>query len=197
MGQMHKLLNFASETMKNTAPTVKGLSAANRLRTVTTFAIGLALPLIIIGCQRNESMDPTANQGEARPSAELAPDDVVAIQIESLRSGDPASLETAFRFTSPKNQIFTGPSARFAKIMSEAPYSAIRDAERVDFFDVEIQDSRAKQIVQCVDKDGAATLYLFELTRQGAGELAGCWLTESVTCSRVQFQIEGEEAVVR
>lgn len=134
---------------------------------------------------------------EAQPSIELTPDAVVEIQVESIRSGDPAGLATAYRFTSPKNQIVTGPSTRFARIMSNEPYTALRDAKRIDYFDVEIRDAYAKQIVQCVDENGEATFFLFELTRQGAGELAGCWLTESVTRSNVQFQIGGNEAAVR
>ena len=68
-----------------------------------------------------------AAEHPTEPSAELAPEEVVAAQLHALRQNDPANrdagIRIAFRFASPGNRQVTGPIERFIAPRQE---SAVR-----------------------------------------------------------------------
>jgi len=118
------------------------------------------------------------------PSPRHSPADVVRIQVEALaRNGKleaDAGIGIAWRFASPANRAMTGPWARFVEIVRDPAYRPMLDHVRAEYGDVVLHGRHALQTVSLEARDGRVVRYLFQLTRQMAGPLAGCWLTDAV-----------------
>ncbi len=118
-----------------------------------------------------------ASARDTGPDASLSPSAVVRLQVEALGQG---RIDTAFRFASPANRIATGPLARFAEIVRAPEYEPMLSYAAAHFESIGIIGSRAAVVATVLSPEGDRHAYLFELTRESAGELAGCWLTDSV-----------------
>jgi hypothetical protein len=122
--------------------------------------------------------------GDPEPSAALAPEAVVRIQVEAMgRNDDPApdaGIATAFRFASPGNRAATGPLARFAAMVHGPAYRDLLDFERAAYGDLHVAGDRAAQRVTLTRADGREVRYVFTLSRQRGGAYDGCWMTDGV-----------------
>ena len=121
------------------------------------------------------------------PAPELRPDEVVRIQLEALRDNNEADhgIEICFRFASPSNQSNTGPLDRFGQMIKVGPYSLMLEYHDAQYAEVEIRESRARQLVTLKGTIETIT-YAFYLSRQTHDACDGCWMTDAVTIERVE-----------
>jgi len=119
-----------------------------------------------------------------RPSADLAPQEVVRIVIDALANNDEpyanAGIETTFSFASPANKINTGPLERFAKMVKGPPYGIMVDHVSSEFSEVVLMGNKAYQMVLLTAPDGRAEVFAFRLGKQLDGEFKGMWMTDAV-----------------
>ena len=117
------------------------------------------------------------------PSPDLAPEDVIRIQVEALQKNDTprrdAGIEAAFRFASPGNRAATGPLPRFTEMIRRG-YPDMLGFERAEYGPIQVAEGRAVQAVTLVQANGRRTRYVFGLSRQTGGACAGCWMTDAV-----------------
>tara|TARA_B100000029_G_scaffold280938_1_gene275036 strand:+ start:502 stop:996 length:495 start_codon:yes stop_codon:yes gene_type:complete len=133
--------------------------------------------LTIFGCAALNA----ANTVDTHPNPNLAPDEVVRIQLQSLRANGPLDdgIEVCFRFASPLNQANTGPVDRFSRMIKEGIYALMLSYESAEYEPVQIVDRFARQQVTLVGYDQIVT-YVFYLSRQRHGSCRDCWMTDSV-----------------
>jgi hypothetical protein len=114
------------------------------------------MTMILIGCDNATAPAPAGKQ----PSPSLSPEEVVRIQLEALKANDASDngIAITFRFASPGNKNFR--SATFEPLETDGQF--------------------AQQLVEIVDTQGTHWLYLFRLSKQQEGNLAGCWMTDGV-----------------
>lgn len=162
---------------------------------VVSAIVWLCLSLLLVGvvclsgCKGSSSANGEAHSSGthagAKPSQELTPDEVVRIQVESMR--DENGVETVYRFASPNNRRMTGPLDRFTGMMETPSYKPLREATSVSYYEIELDDSIASQVVSTTGEDGEVRFYLFELSLQTEGDFAGCWMTDNVAPSRFRL----------
>jgi hypothetical protein len=123
------------------------------------------------------------------PHAGLTPDEVVRIQLDSLRGNDAADhgIAVCFRFASPGNRSQTGPLPRFISMIKDGPYQLMLTYDEADYEPVEIVDDVARQRVTLSTSTLSVT-YAFYLSRQTEGECRGCWMTDAVTIERINTE---------
>jgi hypothetical protein len=119
------------------------------------------------------------------PAPELAPEQVVRIQLNALRHNDARNrgIEVAFRFASPDNKQSTGPLPRFISMILEGPYSLMLVYDNAAYHPVEVDQDRARQRVTLIGA-GIAIDFEFYLSRQTQGACRGCWMTDAVVAGR-------------
>ncbi|HET7458656.1 MAG TPA: DUF4864 domain-containing protein [Gemmatimonadaceae bacterium] len=167
-----------------------------RARHVATTA-GALLALLAAPAVRGQSVTSAAaatspSSGTApasatrpKPSPTLAPERVVAIQLDALQHNDTPSADfgiaTAFQFASPANRVATGPLDRFAGLVKTPAYRAMINFARAEFAPMRVDGDRARQRVTVFSAAGRRVSYVFLLSRQQGGEFDGCWMTDGVT----------------
>jgi Domain of unknown function (DUF4864) len=118
------------------------------------------------------------------PSPALAPEDVVAGQLQALQQPDEpypdAGIEVAYAFASPAYKVATGGLARFAALIHTAPLRGLLCYATVSYGPLRIDADHAEQEVLVADHNGETNAYAFMLTRQRSGPLAGCWMTDAI-----------------
>jgi hypothetical protein len=118
------------------------------------------------------------------PSPALSPDEVVATQLEALQHPDEpypdAGIEVVYAFASPAYKVATGALARFAALLHTAPLRGLLCFATAHHGPSRVEGDHAEQEVLVADSTGATTAYVFLLTRQRSGPLAGCWMTDAV-----------------
>ena len=118
------------------------------------------------------------------PSPDLAPVEVIRIQMEALQNNDDptedAGIATAFRFASPGNRAATGPLARFTDMVHGPVYRDLLGFERADYGVLRVEGDVAVQEVTVTHADGRRVTFLFGLSRQEGGACEGCWMTDAV-----------------
>lgn len=119
-----------------------------------------------------------------KPIPEIPPDQVVKHQINSLKNnskkGDDLGIAAVFIFASPSNKMFTGPLARFIRMVKNPLYAPLLDHERAFFNPITIEEDKAEQVVTVIDENNNSNVYVFRLSRQGGGHYRNCWMTDSV-----------------
>ena len=119
-----------------------------------------------------------------RPSADLAPQDVVRIVVKALSNNDEpyadAGIETTFSFASPANRVNTGPLDRFIQMVKGPPYGIMVDHVDSEFSEVVLMGNKAYQMVQLTAPDGRSEVFAFRLSKQQDGEFKDMWMTDAV-----------------
>ena len=83
-------------------------------------------------------------------------------------------------FASPTNKMFTGPLARFVRMVKNPLYAPMLDHHIAYFDPIIIIGNNAHQRVTVVDENNQPNTYIFRLSRQTNGPYRGCWMTDSV-----------------
>lgn len=119
-----------------------------------------------------------------RPSPSLTPGEVVAIQLEALRTNDELEgdqgIALVFQFASPANRTITGPLDRFIELVKTPEYRPMLNHRRAEPGPLITSGDLAEQRVVITAARGEEITYVFVLSRQRAGAYAGCWMTEGV-----------------
>ena len=116
------------------------------------------------------------------PSPELAPADVVRIQVEALKNNSPLDegIELTYRFASPANKQVTGPLTRFTTMVHATPYDRLLNHQHASYEPLALAGDTAHQLVNITDSLGEEIAYHWVLVRQSQGEYKDCWMTDSV-----------------
>ncbi len=119
------------------------------------------------------------------PGPALAPEEVVAIQLDALKHNDEPAPNTgiaqAFALAHPDNKRVTGPLPRFESMIRSPAYRPLlghlaHHIERLAGNDLIV---RFKVVVET--PQGDAVKYLWEVSRVREGPDAGAWLTTNVS----------------
>ncbi|MCK6626411.1 MAG: DUF4864 domain-containing protein [Anaerolineae bacterium] len=142
----------------------------------------LLLSLLSSGCTLNAFEQAEEVETLPTPSPDLAPEEVVRIQLESLRDNDDSNkgIEAAFNFASPGNKKYTGPLSRFVKMLKAPPYNSMLNYKSAEFDPVKITGNSAIQRVKLVGADGQSIIYIFMLSKQTEAPYQNCWMTDGV-----------------
>ena len=153
----------------------------------------LFLPAILLLTSSNEgALDP-------EPSPDLAPEEVIRLQVEALQTNDEpsddAGIATAFRFASPENQAVTGPLERFTEMVKGPVYRDMLRFERAEYSPIVVRGEEAAQRVTLVLADGRRVAFVFGLSRQSGGRYDGCWMTDAVIPQEAPPERSGRDRV--
>ena len=117
------------------------------------------------------------------PIPELAPQEVVEIQLAALKANDQKDrgIELAYRFTSTRNKkLLADDIERFTEIIRRDSYAPMFEHIRYEMGPVDREDQMAAVAVMMNLTDGKTIGYIFILSRQNGGEYDDCWMTEGV-----------------
>jgi len=129
------------------------------------------LPILFVLAAQATGSDP-------QPTPELAPDEVVRIQLDALKEN---RVDIVFRFASPENRAYTGPLSRFTEMLQSPAYLAILNHRSAIYGPLRKESGQAYQSVIVVPPGGQAVGYVFVLSKYYSSGCDGCWLTDSVT----------------
>jgi len=151
------------------------------MRHIARFSMAISLSLLFLALSISSTT--YAQDTKLKPSAELAPQDVVRIVVDALKTNradnDDDGIDTVFRFASPGNKSATGPLPRF-KQMIKRGFGDMLNHISSEFGEMEIKDDKALQAVWLTSLSGTETGYVFQLGKQAQGEFTDMWMTESV-----------------
>jgi hypothetical protein len=155
--------------------------ASSRARTLITAALLFAAPF-------TPADDGTATSplsASLRPSAHLAPEDVVRIQLEALRKndGEDRGIAVAFRFASPANKRSTGPLPRFISMIRNGPYSLMLAYRKILYAPVRHADRKRARCRLCFPAGQAAQRSLQGMLDDGGSSQPSRRGTGGVTCA--------------
>jgi hypothetical protein len=147
--------------------------------------------LFLAGClspELRETQSALKELGKQQPSAKLAPQEVVRIQMEALRYNDEKNrgIEIVYRFASPGNKVNTGPLPRFIDMINGQAYRPMLNYSAAEYGEMEVMGDQAAQRVSIVAEDGLIIVYVFVLSKQQGDECSGCWMTDGVFVESVQ-----------
>lgn len=143
----------------------------------------LLLSVLSSGCTLNAFEGAEEVEALPTPTPNFAPEEVVRIQLESLRDNDDSNkgIEAAFNFASPGNKKYTGPLTRFVKMLKAPPYNSMLNYKSAEFDPIEVSGDKAVQRVKLVGMDGQTVTYIFMLSKQIEAPYKNCWMTDGVT----------------
>ena len=160
---------------------------SGQLRGVLTV---VGLMAVLSGCVSSGDRVTSAalrDMADKYPSPDLAPSEVVAIQLNALKYNDKSDrgIEIVFRFTSESIRTATGPLARFIVMINEEEYRPLLNHKNADFYPIVMRGNRAFQRI-VLRNTVSAYLYLFSLSRQSNENCRDCWMTDAVILESVQ-----------
>lgn len=128
-----------------------------------------------------ESSEERVTRELAIPKPELAPEQVVEVQLEGLGSDDLTwGIKQCFEFASPGNKQSTGPLTRFAAMVQKAPYDALIKRHLVLVGTPHIDDEKAIVMVTILDDHDEIRVFEFWLSKQHGEGVEDCWMTDAV-----------------
>ncbi|MCA9189163.1 MAG: hypothetical protein R3E01_31260 [Pirellulaceae bacterium] len=115
-----------------------------------------------------------------QPDADLAPDDVVRIQVAGLGCDDlTQGIRQCMTFASPDNVAVTGPIERFGRMVRSEPYVFLTSPDRILIGHPRFAEGRARVLVTLV-KDRQFHFFVWVLSKQTLAPFEDCWMTDGV-----------------
>jgi pyruvoyl-dependent arginine decarboxylase (PvlArgDC) len=150
-------------------------------RVLPTTISGLLLLFAVLSCT-SVPPSPLDSLADLVPVPDLAPEEVVAIQLAAFQANDTDNrgIALAYRFASPRNKALVGTVDNFASILRNGNYAPMLAEGNFRMGLVERQGPLAFVAVRVETGEERASDYLFVLTRQKGGEYDGCWMTDAV-----------------
>lgn len=144
-------------------------------------AIALALPA---AAPTGDGLPPNPS-GITLPNPAIAPEEVVRLQLQSLRDfrDDDSAILQCFVLASPANREATGPLGRFAAMVRNPKYVALVDCESELVGKMIVRGDRATVLVTVVDPQQRASLFRFFLSKQTEEPFRNCWMTDAVVAA--------------
>ena len=152
--------------------------------------VSVALVIAITWQSGNSSTTRTAETIEAlesdaalvQPSPDLAPDEVVRLQLRSLgnNTSDNRGILQCFCFASPANRRVTGPLARFIAMVRSPPFDTMARQSAALVGRPVIEEPYARVLATFLDELQQVHVFRFELSKQVVEPYVDCWMTDSV-----------------
>ncbi len=118
------------------------------------------------------------------PDVQLAPEDVVKIQLDLLQNDDllpfNTGLRAAYAFASPASRAASGPVERFITLLESPGYAPLIGFTQAQLDQMIASKRKAYQRVHLRQRSGEWVTYLFILSRQRQPPCMGCWMTDAV-----------------
>jgi len=150
--------------------------------------VGAMLPAGCVSTGLRNSESALKRLARRKPASELAPEEVVRIQVEALKYNDQKNrgIEIVYRFASPGNRNSTGPLSRFISMIYSEAYRPMLNHTNAEYGRIEVADEQAGQRVSITTEDGTRIVYVFVLSKQQGEECNGCWMTDAVFIESIQ-----------
>ena len=121
-----------------------------------------------------------------KPTSDIAPEDVVKIQLSSLMTNNKpyanAGIEQTWEFAHPSNRAFTGPIQRFTRMMYAPSYAVMLDHKKHDILEVKLEDNTAYFFIELTSSDGQIFGFKWTLEKvKEKGIFKDCWMTTAVS----------------
>lgn len=143
------------------------------------------LRLVLIALVFGVTVAGDAAADDPAPGPDLAPERVVAIQLNALKRNDvpepDAGIVRTWAFAHPDNKRFTGPIERFTAMLKGSGYGPLINHRRHEIQAVVKQDDVAVFAVTIVASDGRTVAYQWQVSKVVTGPLAGSWMTIGVS----------------
>lgn len=119
-----------------------------------------------------------------RPDPALAPEQVVRIVVEALRSRNSpspnAGIYTVYGFASPANHTVTGPYGHFLGLVKSPNFASLLGSEPVEIRRSRVVQNDAEVQVVVHSKRAGDRSFGFRLHRQENAPYRGCWMVDGV-----------------
>ena len=121
-----------------------------------------------------------------KPSKKIEPDQVVKIQLRSLKKNDDpfknAGIEQTWEFAHPNNKKFTGPLERFKTLLSSESYKMLLNHIDHNIVELKTTDSLASYEVTILGEGKNYYKFRWMVEKYNSdGPLKDCWLTTAVS----------------
>ena len=121
-----------------------------------------------------------------KPSPDIAPEEVVKIQLTSLMNNNQpyanAGIEQTWEFAHPSNRAFTGPIQRFTQMMYAPSYAVMLDHKKHDILEVKLENNIAFFFIELTSLDGKMFGFKWTLEKVNEeGVFKDCWMTTAVS----------------
>ncbi len=116
------------------------------------------------------------------PQTELAPRDVVELQLAAMKESrtNPDAIADCFALASPENRAVTGPLAHFEELVRSPAYLPLVEQQIATIGAAVVRDGHATVVVNVIDQHNRACIFRFYLSQQTLRNAGACWLTDAV-----------------
>ena len=127
-----------------------------------------------------------AKSGIVKPKSKIAPDEVIKIQLQSLKKNDTpykdVGIEQTWEFAHPVNQIFTGPLDRFKQMIKGENYNMLLNHISHEISEIYKDENKAVFKVVILDQNKKFFQFRWQVEKfLESGPLQNCWLTTVVS----------------
>ena len=126
-----------------------------------------------------------AEAGLKTPHPEMAPIDVVRIQLEALQNNDSPSVDFGIRqtwaFAHPDNRAVTGPYDRFATMIRNPAYEPLLNHKRHTITEQNRSTKWIQFKVLMEDEDGQVLGFAWVVKKATTAPFENCWMTTGVS----------------
>lgn len=156
---------------------------------VVCFLLGVISWLVVRGgtVEPNSVAGIVVSPGQEDPffgiaTPDLTPQDVVAIQVRSIRAAvdNQERIYECFALASPSNREMTGPVERFREMVMTAPYSRLAFAPEWQVGTAEVEGDFAAVLVTANSDENSPSAFRFVLEKQSLPPYENCWMTVAV-----------------
>ena len=121
-----------------------------------------------------------------KPSPNIKPKEVIAIQLEALMKNDILYIDSGIRqtweFAHPQNRQYTGPLSNFISMMKSGSYKSMLNHLGHNIIFVFKDDTTANYFVELIDKNDNKLGFTWTLKKVLIkGKFKDCWMTTSVS----------------
>lgn len=129
---------------------------------------------------------PAYAQKPVAPTPDLAPEDVISIQLKALsnaqnNSDTNSGIAQVWAFAHPSNRIVTGPFARFVMMLKSPNYRPLIGHRSHHMREISRSGDKAHYAVKVTGSNGKVLGYSWHLGKVGSGDEKGVWMTTGVT----------------
>ena len=123
------------------------------------------------------------------PSPDIAPAEVIAIQLNGLQHNDSPESDTGilqtWAFAHPRNRIMTGPLKRFTTMLKGPDYVVMLDHTSHEIVPVNSGDGWRQFNVFMETENGKVMQFAWIVEKVTEGRYKNCWMTVAVSAPRL------------
>lgn len=145
---------------------------------------------LILGVFLTLLFSSTAARGEEMvyPNPEIAPAEVIAIQLNGLRYNDKpeadAGINQTWVFAHPRNRAMTGPLSRFSAMLKGPGYGMMLNHSSHQIVPSNSGDGWRQFDVLMEASNGRVLQFAWTVEKVTKGEYKDCWMTVAVSAPR-------------